>query len=188
MKKKFIWMISMIAIVALLAACGTPAGGGTVLVDGQPIGGEVTQAAGTAVEGATAPTGENQGATAPQPQPVEGSLLGAMWPLLLMIPIMYFLLIRPQRKQAKQAREMQEGLRVGENVVTTSGFFGKIVGVGTDSFLVEFGQDRGFKVWVRKSDIAGVRSPVMTPPPKDGEVVKEVEDKKDKKDKKDKDK
>ena len=86
--------------------------------------------------------------------------------------------MRPQRKQAKAHKEMQEGLRVGENVVTSSGFFGKIVGVGTDSFLVEFGQDRGFKVWVRKSDIAGVRSPVMTPPPKDGEVIEDNNKKK----------
>jgi len=36
--------------------------------------------------------------------------------------------------------------------------------------LVEFGQDRGFKVWVRKSDIAGIKSPVTTPPPREGAI------------------
>ena len=60
---------------------------------------------------------------------------------------------------------MQDSLAVGENIVTTSGFFGKIVGVGTNAFLIEFGEGRGFKVWVRKNDIAGIKTPVMTPPP-----------------------
>ena len=162
--KKFLWMFFAVLIVAGLAACMPAAsgGGGTVTIGDEVV---QTQAA------APAESGGNAGANGAVPEASPGGLFSMMWPILLMLPVMYFLLIRPQRKQAKAAKEMQESLRVGENVMTSSGFFGKIVGVGTDAFLVEFGQDRGFKVWVRKADIAGVRSPVMTPPPKSDEAV-----------------
>ena len=166
--KKIIWMILTIAIVAALAACmpGGAGGGGEVHIGGQPItaeGGAPQAAVGGQATQPAAPAG-GQPAEAPDPM---GGMLGMFIPIILLFAVMYFFIMRPQRKQAKAAKEMQEGLRVGENVITTSGFFGKIVGVGTDAFLVEFGQDRGVKVWVRKSDIAGVRSPVMTPPPTD---------------------
>ncbi|MCL2416049.1 MAG: preprotein translocase subunit YajC [Defluviitaleaceae bacterium] len=94
----------------------------------------------------------------------------AIW--IVMIGALWFFMFRPQRKREKAVRQMQNELRVGENVVTTSGFYGKIVGVGTDSFLIEFGEGRGIRVWVRKSDIADVRTPVMTPPPKQEEPAK----------------
>jgi len=85
----------------------------------------------------------------------------------LVIVAMWFMLIRPQRKREKEMREMQQGLKVGDNVVTTSGFFGKILGVGTDAYLIEFGENRGLNVWVRKSDIAGIKSPTTTAPKKE---------------------
>jgi preprotein translocase subunit YajC len=77
---------------------------------------------------------------------------------------MWFMLIRPQRKREKQVREMQAALKVGDPIITTSGFFGKIVGTGTDAFLIEFGENRGLKIWIRKSDIAGIKSPTTTTP------------------------
>jgi len=183
MKKKFLWMILAIVVVFGLAACmpGT-GGGGTVYIDGVAVGAGGGQAAAPAAgAGTTAPAA---GATQQEAQPGGmGDMFTLILPFVLMFAVVYFLIMRPQRKQAKATKEMQEGLRPGDNVMTTSGFFGKIVGEGTDCFLVEFGQDRGIKVWVRKTDIAGVRSPVMTPPPKGDEPVKEIEDK-GKKDKK----
>ena len=178
--KKILWMILAIVVVASLTACmpgtGGGAGGGGVYVGDAAAGGGQQVVA-------TAPAG-GQPAQEQQAGGM-GDMLTLLLPFVLMFAVVYFLIMRPQRKQAKATKDMQEGLRVGENVMTTSGFFGKIVGTGTDSFLVEFGQDRGIKIWVRKTDIAGVRTPVMTPPPKDGEVkeTKEIEDKKDKKDK-----
>ena len=83
----------------------------------------------------------------------------------LMILFMWLVIFRPQRKREKAIREMQNNLRTGDNVVTSGGLYGKIVGVGTDSFLVEFGENRGIKVWVRKFDISANKTPVTTPPP-----------------------
>ena len=108
-----------------------------------------------------------------------GSLFNPMTFVIwgLVIVGMWFMLIRPQRKREKEAREMQSALKVGENVMTTSGFYGKIVGVSDDAFLVEFGENKGVNVWVRKHDIAGVKSPTTTVTKTD---TPSIEDKKDK--------
>jgi len=149
----------LLMVLLSFSACmpgGSPVGegGGTVAVGDQTVSGGAQ----------TAATGGTQ-ATANQPAEQPAGLgFGMFIPIIIMFAVMWFLVIRPQRKQAKATKSMQEGLRVGDNVVTTSGFFGKIVGAGTDSFLVEFGETRGFKVWVRKGDIAGVKTPIMTPP------------------------
>lgn len=82
-----------------------------------------------------------------------------------MFAVLYFIIIRPQRKRDKQAREMQEAIRPGDNVITSSGFYGKVTDIGEDSFIVEFGTNRGIRVPVRKSDVAGVKTPKLTPPP-----------------------
>ena len=89
------------------------------------------------------------------------------FPLLMLVAIWFFMM-RPQRKREKQMVEMQESLKVGENVLTSAGFYGKIVSVGHDSFMIEFGADgggRGVRVPVRKADVVGIKTPVMTPPP-----------------------
>lgn len=150
--------VVLAALFALTSCAPAAEPGGTVLIGGQEPGAPVQEGGQQAQQPAAAGNGQQQAQ-----QPAPGFDFFIFMPIAL-IAIMYLLIIRPQRKQAKAAREMQAGLSVGDNVVTTSGFFGKIVGVGTDSFLVEFGEGRGFKVWVRKGDIAGIKSPVMTPP------------------------
>ena len=78
----------------------------------------------------------------------------------------YLLLIRPQRKREKQRREMVEAIRTGDNVVTTGGLFGKVADIGEDSFIVEFGTNKGLRIPVLKTDVLGVREPKLTPPPR----------------------
>jgi len=96
----------------------------------------------------------------------------SMWPMLLVWGAvfvgMYFLMFRPQRKREKQMKEMQASIKSGDNIVTTGGLFGKITDVGTDSFIVEFGvSGRSVRMPVLKTDVLGVREPIMTPPPKE---------------------
>ena len=63
-----------------------------------------------------------------------------MWtnlvPLGLMIVVFYFLLIRPQQKQAKQQDELRKGLKKGDKVVTTSGILATVVGVKDKSLTI----------------------------------------------------
>ncbi len=53
-------------------------------------------------------------------------LLGALFPILLMLPIFYFLLIRPQKKQRENHQKMLLSLSKGDEVITSSGIIGTI--------------------------------------------------------------
>jgi len=107
------------------------------------------------------------------------------WMMIVWIGIMffamYFLIFRPQRKRAKQAEEMQRSLRVNDKVMTSGGMHGTIMGVGEDSFLVEFGENRGVRIWIRKSDVLGIKEPITTPPPEPAKETPAEDKKEDKK-------
>lgn len=96
------------------------------------------------------PAFAQQAAASPSPQ----SLLGAFWPLLVMIPLFYFLLIRPQSKRNKEHRNMLGQLAKGDEVVTTGGLAGKVVGLGETYVTVEIADNVQAKV--QKSAITGV--------------------------------
>ncbi len=70
-----------------------------------------------------------QDAAAQQP-----SVWGSLIPLILIVVIFWFLLIRPQMKRNKEHRELVAGLSVGDEVVSAGGLLGKITEVG-DSFV-----------------------------------------------------
>jgi len=54
------------------------------------------------------------------------SLIGSLWPLLLMFVVIFFFFIRPQAKKQKEQVKFLEALDKGEEVVTTSGMIGRI--------------------------------------------------------------
>ena len=78
-------------------------------------------------------------------------------PLILIFGIMYFLLIRPQQKKAKEHQAMVAGLRRGDQVVTQGGLIGKVVKVKEDN-EIEVEVADGVKVRVVQSTIATVLS------------------------------
>lgn len=63
-----------------------------------------------------------------------GGDLMSFLPILIIFVLFYFMLIRPQMKQAKQQRAMIESLKTGDEVATTGGVIGKIIKV-SDSFV-----------------------------------------------------
>ncbi len=56
--------------------------------------------------------------------------------------IFYFLIIRPQQKRDKQVKEMRSNLKVGDQVVTIGGVYGKITKVKEDVLTIEVGADK----------------------------------------------
>lgn len=88
--------------------------------------------------------------------PAAGGLGQMLIPLLLIMVIFYFLLIRPQQKRMKQHRDMVTAIRRGDTVVTSGGLIGKVARVSDDEIQVDLGE--GTKVRVVKSTIAEVRS------------------------------
>lgn len=74
-------------------------------------------------------------------------------PLLVVFGIFYFLIIRPQQKQAKKHQEMLKSIEKGNQVVTVGGIHGKVVGVADNVLTVEIADNIKIKV-----DRSGVQS------------------------------
>ncbi|RCS57443.1 preprotein translocase subunit YajC [Parvibium lacunae] len=72
-----------------------------------------------------------------------GSTLGQFLPLILMFILLYFLMIRPQMKKAKEQRAMIEALAKGDEVITVGGILGKITQVDEAYINVEVAKANG---------------------------------------------
>ena len=70
------------------------------------------------------------------------SNIGMIVLLVVMVAGMYFLMIRPQRKQQKKDQEMRESTQVGDGITTIGGIMGRVVTVKEDSLIIETGADR----------------------------------------------
>jgi len=77
-------------------------------------------------------------AAAPEGNP----MLQLLLPMILLFAVMYFLMIRPQRKRDKLQREMRSKLEVGDEIITTGGIIGRVVSLREDSIVIETGSDR----------------------------------------------
>jgi preprotein translocase subunit YajC len=83
-----------------------------------------------------------------------GGIIG-MLPILLLIPVMYFAMIRPQQKRQKQWQEMLSNIKPGDRVTTAGGIRGTILSIKDDAIIVKVAPD-GIKMEVAKSAIASV--------------------------------
>lgn len=99
-----------------------------------------------------------QSATAAAPQ---GSFLGAIMPFILILPIFYFLLIRPQQRRLKAHRAMIAAVKKGDIVVTAGGLIGKVVKVSDTEVEVELAPS--VKVRVIKATLSEVRESMAAP-------------------------
>ncbi len=72
-------------------------------------------------------------------------------PIVLMFVLLYFMLIRPQMKRAKEHKSMTEALQKGEEVVTSGGVLGKITKVGEAYLTLEVAP--GVEVTVQKGAV-----------------------------------
>ena len=89
--------------------------------------------------------------------PAGGLLNSMLIPMALVFGIMYFFLIRPQQKKAKDDQKMRESLRRGDQVVTQGGILGKVAKVKDDG-EVEIEIADGVKVRVTRASILQVIS------------------------------
>lgn len=76
------------------------------------------------------------------------------FPLIVMVFIFYFLLIRPQSKQRKERQMMLDNLQKGAKIVTQGGIHATIVNVGPNYFEVKINEDT--KIRISKSAVADV--------------------------------
>ena len=58
-------------------------------------------------------------------------------PFLLMFVVIYFFMIRPQQKRAKQEKEFESALKVGDKIITKSGLHGKVAELAEGTVVIE---------------------------------------------------
>lgn len=63
--------------------------------------------------------------------------LKSMLPFLLMFVVIYFFMIRPQQKRAKQEKEFESALKVGDKIITKSGLHGKVAELSETTVVIE---------------------------------------------------
>ena len=61
--------------------------------------------------------------------------------LVLMFGVMYFIMIRPQRKKQKEEEKMRNNLQIGDEILTIGGFYGRVVSIKEDSLVIESASD-----------------------------------------------
>ncbi len=80
-----------------------------------------------------------------QPQ-AQGSLLTSMLPLVVLFAIFYFLIIRPQQKQAKDHKAMIDGLKKGDKIITSGGLMADVVKAEEEYVKAKLNDDTVVKV------------------------------------------
>lgn len=75
----------------------------------------------------------------------EGATGGSPMSLILMVglfAVMYFVMIRPQKKKQKEEQQMRDTIQIGDEITTIGGIMGRVVTVKEDSIVLETGADR----------------------------------------------
>ena len=118
----------------------------------------------------------------------QGSSSSMIIMLVGMFALMYFMMIRPQKKRQKEEQAMRDSVEVGDEITTIGGICGKIVTTKEDSLIIETGADRNrmmIKRWaVQTNNTATERLQAEREAAK-AAAAKAKEDKKAAKDKKD---
>jgi len=85
-------------------------------------------------------------------QAAGGGMLGTVVPMVLIMVVFYFFMIRPQVKKAKDHKKLVAELGKGDKVITTAGIHGKIVDLNETTFLIEV--ESGAKIRFDKSAVS----------------------------------
>ncbi|MCI6044045.1 preprotein translocase subunit YajC [bacterium] len=85
-----------------------------------------------------------------------GSMITMVIWMVVLFGLMYFLMIRPQKKEQKRVAAMLSDMEVGDAVVTTGGFYGVVIDITDEDVIVEFGNNKNCRIPMRKAAIAEV--------------------------------
>ena len=83
-------------------------------------------------------------------------MVGAIVWMVVLFGIMYFLMLRPQKKEQKRLQAMLNDMEVGDSIVTTGGFYGVVIDMTEEDVIVEFGNNKNCRNPMRKQAIAEV--------------------------------
>ena len=86
------------------------------------------------------------------------TLVMLFW-IVIMFGVMYFLIMRPQKKEQKRVQSMLASMEVGDTALTTSGFYGVIIDITEDDVIVEFGNNKNCRIPMQKAAIVQIEKP-----------------------------
>ena len=84
--------------------------------------------------------------------------MGGFFPIIIlvvMLVVMYFLTIRPQKKAEKEANDMRNNLEIGDEITTIGGIIGRIVSIKEETCVIETSKN-GTKIRILKTAIRSV--------------------------------
>jgi len=70
--------------------------------------------------------------------------------------MLYFMSVRPQKKQQKKMDELMASLELGDSILTTSGFYGVVIDIAEEVVVVEFGNNKNCRIPMQKAAIVQV--------------------------------
>ena len=79
--------------------------------------------------------------------------------IVIIVAFMYFLMIRPQKKQKKGQAALFSSMAIGDSVLTSSGFYGVIIDITDDMVIVEFGSNKNCRIPMQKSAVVQIEKP-----------------------------
>ena len=85
-----------------------------------------------------------------------GGMMGTLLIYAAFIGLMWFFMMRPQKKEQKRLQLMLSELEVGDTILTTSGFYGVIIDIQDDTVIVEFGNNKNCRIPMQKTAIVQV--------------------------------
>lgn len=71
-----------------------------------------------------------------------GAIASMLIPLVIFFVLMYFMIMRPQKKEQQRVSSMLSSMEVGDSVVTTSGFYGTLIDITEEDVIVEIGNNK----------------------------------------------
>lgn len=92
---------------------------------------------------------------------LSGAAGGTSWIVMIgyivvIFAFMYFIAIRPQKKEQKRLNAMLAEMENGDSVLTSSGFYGIVIDITEDTVIVEFGNNKNCRIPMQKSAIVQV--------------------------------
>ena len=75
---------------------------------------------------------------------------------VVFIAVLWFFMMRPQKKEQKRVQLMLSEMQVGDTVLTSSGFYGVLIDITDEDVIVEFGNNKNCRMPMQKSAIVQV--------------------------------
>lgn len=76
--------------------------------------------------------------------------------IVLLGGMLYFMAIRPQKKEKQRQQQLLNSVAVGDTILTSSGFYGVIIDMTDDTVIVEFGSNKNCRIPMQKAAIVEI--------------------------------